>query len=190
MNDRGVRADRKAAHWNEDRRAVRTDRTPVATINLTDWVRRAMNSVTLSPSAHSWHGRLRATRGYDVVMGTLGSVWFFILALLMGFKALRQAEVMSAGEFSSAGLSALLATACLILFYLALWWFMLVRRSPAARSDGLLPSLIAFTGSYLPWIVVLFGGNRSTRNPTAHLLARDFDAVPDSRCRTVVANTV
>jgi protein-S-isoprenylcysteine O-methyltransferase Ste14 len=43
-----------------------------------------------------------------------------------------------------------------MLFYVALWWFLLTRPLPALRSDGVLPSITAFAGSYLPWVVVLF----------------------------------
>ena len=63
---------------------------------------------------------------------------------------------MSVADFSPTGWPDLLASACLFMFYLALCWLMLVRPSPATRTTGVLPSIIAFAGSYVPWAIVMF----------------------------------
>jgi protein-S-isoprenylcysteine O-methyltransferase Ste14 len=97
-------------------------------------------------------------------MSVLGSVWFLVLALAVGFDVFGQARSMSAGDLSATGLSSLLAAVCLFLFYLTLWWVMLVRSSPAARIDRLVPSIIAFAGGYLPWIVVLIAPSNASES--------------------------
>jgi protein-S-isoprenylcysteine O-methyltransferase Ste14 len=100
--------------------------------------------------------RPRASKAYDSAARVLGSAWFLILALFLVQKVIAQAASMSTADFGPNGWPKLLATACLLLFYLAIWWFTLTRPSAAARSDGILPSLVAFAGTYLPWTIVLF----------------------------------
>ncbi len=107
-------------------------------------------------SSPHWLSRIRAARGYDIAVRVLGSAWFLILALFLVQKVIAQAASMSTADFGPNGWPGLLATACLLLFYLAIWWFILTRPSAAARSDGILPSLVAFVGTYLPWTIVLF----------------------------------
>jgi protein-S-isoprenylcysteine O-methyltransferase Ste14 len=74
----------------------------------------------------------------------------------MACKVFALSEAMSIADFSPAGWPALLSSVCMFLFYLALWWFTLLRPSPVARTGGVLPSLIAFVGTYLPWTIALF----------------------------------
>lgn len=118
-------------------------------------------SITLAalPDALSplhWFARLRATRGYDVAMAVLASVWFFVLALAVGLAVITQARAVSTTDFGRNGWPALLVNICAFLFYVAMWWLTLARPPPTKRSVGVLPSLVAFAGSYLPWTVVLF----------------------------------
>lgn len=105
-------------------------------------------------SSALWIARLRATEGYDFALRALGSGWFFMLAWVFVHKA----AGLAAGAnivFRPADWPVLISSICLILFYSSLWWLMLVRPAPSARSDGILPSLIAFAGGYLPWSIPL-----------------------------------
>jgi protein-S-isoprenylcysteine O-methyltransferase Ste14 len=104
----------------------------------------------------SWLSRLRGIRGYELAVRALGSAWFLMLALLLVRKFLTHTETMRLADFGPNGWPALLSSVCLFQFYLAAWWFILVRRSSVARTDGVIPSLIAFAGTYLPWTIVLF----------------------------------
>jgi protein-S-isoprenylcysteine O-methyltransferase Ste14 len=139
----------------------------LALIEIAAWSRRAINSAAFTRSLTSvpWLSRIRAVRGYDVAMGALGSAWFLVLALVVGLKAWTQSVTMSIGDFSSTGWPALLGDACMFLFYLALWWLILVRPSPATRTAGVLPSIIAFAGSYAPWAIVLFAPGDASEGP-------------------------
>jgi hypothetical protein len=42
-------------------------------------------------------------------------------------------------------------------YYLMLWVLILTRPPPLAQSEGVLPSIIAFVGTYLPWAVPALG---------------------------------
>jgi protein-S-isoprenylcysteine O-methyltransferase Ste14 len=100
--------------------------------------------------------------------------------------------------FGPAEWIACFSRSCLVLFYLMLWWLMLLRPLPIARSCGWRPSLIAFVGTYLPWIVVLLarGDASAGRNLASALLllvgtglmmvvivhlGRSFSIVPQAR---------
>jgi protein-S-isoprenylcysteine O-methyltransferase Ste14 len=110
----------------------------------------------------AWLSRLRAARGYDIAVRAVGSAWFLLLALFLARKILTHAAGMSITDFGPTGWSELLANVCLFLFYMSLWWFILIRPTPAARTDGVWPSLIAFAGTYLPWSIVLFAPGQAT----------------------------
>jgi protein-S-isoprenylcysteine O-methyltransferase Ste14 len=103
-----------------------------------------------------WLFRLRAARGYDMVVRVLGAGWFLLLAFTVLGQTLRHAEVMSIADFSPSGWAKVLSSVLLILFYLLACWLILLRPSPVVRADSLLPSLVAFAGTYVPWAIVLF----------------------------------
>ena len=105
---------------------------------------------------------------------------------------------MSIADFGPAGWPLLLSNICLFLFYMALYRVMIVRPAPAARSDGMIPSLVAFAGSYLPWTIPLFApanasGDQSLAAGALLLigtslmvfivchLSRSFSVVPQAR---------
>jgi protein-S-isoprenylcysteine O-methyltransferase Ste14 len=103
-----------------------------------------------------WLSRLRAASSYEPTVRVLGVSWFLVLALAVALKAVTHVQIMRIDDFSPTGWPTLLANVCLFLFYLTLCWVFLHRRSPGARSDGVLPSVIAFAGTYLPWVIIVF----------------------------------
>jgi protein-S-isoprenylcysteine O-methyltransferase Ste14 len=103
-----------------------------------------------------------ATASYDPAVRVLGSAWFMFLAVACGAAVLADSRGMGLVSFGPAEWIACIARGCLVLFYLVLWWLMLLRPSPIARSDGWLPSLIALVGTYLPWTIPLFASSDSS----------------------------
>jgi protein-S-isoprenylcysteine O-methyltransferase Ste14 len=103
-----------------------------------------------------WLSRLRAARAYESTVRVLGVSWFLVLALAVALKVVTHGQIMGIADFGPTGWPTLLADVCLLLFYLTLCWVILQRRSPRARSDGVLPSVIAFAGTYLPWGIIAF----------------------------------
>ncbi len=108
-------------------------------------------------SSANWLCRLRTATGYDLAVRALGSAWFLLLALMLAQKVFRLASGLSIADFGPAGWPVLVSSTCLFLCYLMVWWLMLVRPAPRARTDGVLPSLIAFAGTYLPWTIPMLG---------------------------------
>jgi protein-S-isoprenylcysteine O-methyltransferase Ste14 len=126
-----------------------------------------------TPRMKSRLHRLRAARGYGLAVRVLGSTWFLTLALLTTQRTYSYAEALRIGDTSPAGWSALLAALCLTVFYLALCWLIILRPSPTACDDYVLPSFIAFVGTYLPWTIVFFapiGASDSQNLASAALL--------------------
>jgi protein-S-isoprenylcysteine O-methyltransferase Ste14 len=114
-------------------------------------------AMALGPSSPTWHFRLRAARGYDTAVRVLGVCWFFALAVAVTLRTITHVQSIRTVDFSPIGWSTLLSSICLMLFYLTLCWLVLLRPLPVARIDAVLPSIIAFAGTYFPWSIVLFG---------------------------------
>ena len=85
---------------------------------------------------------------YDWMIQLLGSVWFMLLAVFVALKI---------GASLTDPWPALLSRFCLASFYMMLS-LLIITRSPAkAQADGLLPTIAAFVGTYLPWTITFFG---------------------------------
>jgi protein-S-isoprenylcysteine O-methyltransferase Ste14 len=145
-----------------------------------------------------WLARIRRAERYDVAIRAIGSAWFLFLALALARKAFGLTIRISAADVDPAVWPTLLSSVCLFLFYLALWWLMLNRPAPTARTDGVLPSLVAFAGGYLPWAIPLLapGGTSASQSLLSALLivtgttlmvvaishlGRSFSIVPQAR---------
>jgi protein-S-isoprenylcysteine O-methyltransferase Ste14 len=145
-----------------------------------------------------WLDRLRNTRGYDLASRALGSAWFLLLGALAVRAGLSDKGTLGTGIFYAGGWPELLSHAGLVLFYLTLWLLVLMRPSPVARANGVLPNATALAGSYMPWLIVLFpkqelsgaghviatvlilGGNALTLIVVWHL-GRSFSFLPQAR---------
>jgi hypothetical protein len=88
--------------------------------------------------AHPGRGRLQ-----DLFTRTFGSIWFLLLAAVMGVG------------ITTPGLpwSQILSRSCLCLFYLLLWLMILIRPPATFQAAGWRPRLAAFAGTYLPWSI-------------------------------------
>lgn len=117
----------------------------------------------------SFISRIRAARGYNRAVRDLGCGWFLLLAALEALKALAQLKSMSIAAVVPVEWAGLLVCICLILIYLAFSWAILHRTIPVARTEGILPSLTAFAGTYLPWSFVLFASHQGAEgaNPVS-----------------------
>lgn len=108
------------------------------------------------PAFLAWRFHPRVARGYDAAIRILGGAWFLLLAFAVALKTVTHAQSTFIDDFSPTALAAALSGACLFLFYLVLFWAMLVRPPAKERFNGLPCSIIAFAGSYLPWIIIAF----------------------------------
>jgi protein-S-isoprenylcysteine O-methyltransferase Ste14 len=82
-------------------------------------------------------------RLFDLFTRTFGSIWFLLLAGVMGVGA------------AAPGLpwSQLISRSSLCLFYALLWLLILMRPQARFEAAGWLPRLAAFVGTYLPWSI-------------------------------------
>jgi protein-S-isoprenylcysteine O-methyltransferase Ste14 len=172
---------------------------PNALSNLVNTVRPAdRNSTDSRRSSALWLARIRAAEGCDVAIRAVGSAWFLFLAIVLACKVFELSVRINATDIDAAVWPTLLSSVCLFLFYLALWWLMLIRPAPTARTDGVLPSLVAFAGGYLPWAIPLLapGGASASQSLLSALfivtgttlmviaifhLGRSFSIVPQAR---------
>ncbi len=99
-------------------------------------------------------GQVNHRRIGDLVFRLFGSAWFLFLAVLVA----RDWHYHSFGDlaFSAfSGWSRLVSQGALVLVYLTLWLMILIRPPPIARANGLMPNVMAFAGTYLPWLIGL-----------------------------------
>jgi protein-S-isoprenylcysteine O-methyltransferase Ste14 len=122
-----------------------------------------------SPPPRHWLYRLRATRGFDLVSGVIGGTFFLVLAISVGLGAWSKADALHMSRLGEGGYLDLLSSVCMVVYYLTLWWLMLSRPLPIARTGTVLPSLVAFTGTYLPCLWILFASGNASK--TQHLVS-------------------
>src|SRR6516165_187298 len=95
---------------------------------------------------------LRATDGYDLVMRSLGVLWFLGLAIFTAFTMTNANNTPTS----------LLAKSCLVMFYLIFCLLISIRPRAKAQAYGFLPRLAAFVGTYMPWTMVFFAALTSS----------------------------
>ncbi|PPQ31041.1 methyltransferase family protein [Rhodopila globiformis] len=91
--------------------------------------------------------RLRASRGYDLAMRTMGGLWYLALAF----------EVSAPIPGASATAPQLVARASAAAFYAILCVLLLLRPPAKAEAEGIAPRAAAFVGTYLPWTIPVLG---------------------------------
>ena len=137
--------------------------------NLRDYYKRLgesdVNAITMASrnlavavhlSSAIWLSRLRAVSGYEMAVRVLSCSWFLILALVAALKVFVLAQAKSIPDFGLINWSTMLSSICLLLFYFTLSSLILHRPLPVSRTNGILPSLTAFVGTYLLWTIILF----------------------------------
>jgi protein-S-isoprenylcysteine O-methyltransferase Ste14 len=82
----------------------------------------------------------------DRLLGAFGSVWFLLLAII-AIKAMLTLDL---------SLSHLLARSSIVILYLLFSTLILIRPPAKSHAQGLLPRIMAFVGTYLPWTISFF----------------------------------
>lgn len=132
---------------------------------------------------------VRPSRLYDSVTRSLGSIWFLLLAVIV-------AKDLSNGYLTSPW-TQLLSRSLVCVFYVALGILILTRPQAESQATGLLPRMMAFIGTYLPWSVTFLGhsdgavlnmlsiacviGGMVLAIITVSNLGRSFSVVPQAR---------
>ena len=83
----------------------------------------------------------------ELVFRALGSAWFLLLAVMVA------RNWHGGGNDGFAAWSQALSQCALVLVYLTLWLLILLRPAPIARANGMMPNVMAFVGTYMPWLI-------------------------------------
>lgn len=100
---------------------------------------------------------LRASCGYRTAVCALGSAWFLVLGTLVVLGTFNGLPPKGGTQIGLASWADVVSRAFVAAYYLILWALILTRPPPLAQSEGVLPSIIAFAGTYLPWAVPALG---------------------------------
>jgi protein-S-isoprenylcysteine O-methyltransferase Ste14 len=128
----------------------------------------------------------------------MGSAWFLMMALMMANNWRPTEADAGRGGYPLAGWPLALSQGGIVLFYLTLWLMILIRPNPVARANRTMPNVIAFAGTYMPWLIgvlprqdlpdigyaiavsLILCGNALTLYVMCHL-GRCFSVVPQAR---------
>jgi protein-S-isoprenylcysteine O-methyltransferase Ste14 len=96
-----------------------------------------MNTIALTKNA-----------AYDRTMRLLGSMWFMFLALIVAIRL---------GKSLDEPWPSLLSSFSIAVFYMLLAWLIFTRAPAKAHAEGIWPRVAAFVGTYMPWLISIFG---------------------------------
>ncbi len=92
-------------------------------------------------------------QSFAILARVASSLWFILLAVLLwrGLMSTIYAVPLHAADFSD--WSPVVSHFCTLAFYITLGWLMLVRPHALARQNGVVPKIVAFTGTYAVWMM-------------------------------------
>lgn len=93
---------------------------------------------------------LRMSRGYQLAVRAFGSAWFLLWAIVVLKGIAKSFPLHSLPHLGVHGWADLASRSFIAAYWLILWALLLVRPAPVAQSEGVLPSALAFLGTYLP----------------------------------------
>jgi Isoprenylcysteine carboxyl methyltransferase (ICMT) family len=115
--------------------------------------------------------RIRASDGYERVVRDLGCVWFLLLATVAAWVTCARLKTLRSADLTLPEIANFTSSLCVISIYVSLAWLILHRPSSVARTKGILPSVTALIGTYLPWSFILLSVDRDPRGLNALSLA-------------------
>lgn len=81
------------------------------------------------------------------------SLWFVLLGVIFAHGLLDMIHAVRVSGGGAVAWAAILSRSCSLMFFGTLGWLMLVRPRPVARRDEVLPTIIAFAGTYAVWLM-------------------------------------
>ncbi len=93
---------------------------------------------------------LRASCGYRTAVCAVGSAWFLVLGILVVLGTLNGLHPKGGTQIGLDSWADVVSRAFVAAYYLILWVLILTGPPPLAQSEGVLPSIMAFAGTYLP----------------------------------------
>ena len=91
--------------------------------------------------------------GFERLARVAPSIWFIVLAFIATCGVVDMISALPPGHASFAEWSSVISRCCTIIFFATLGWVVLIRPRPLARRKGVVPSLIAFSGTYAVWFI-------------------------------------
>jgi len=80
-------------------------------------------------------------------------LWFLVLTALFARGLVAMLLATPTGGASFSDWSAVLSRCCMVIFFVTLGWLMMSRPAASARREGAIPTIIAFSGTYVVWLI-------------------------------------
>jgi len=110
----------------------------------------------------SWWKKRFDSRFYALLVRLVGSLWFLFLATLYARGCIGTIRWMQVHPRTFVAWAGALSGGSMFVFCLTVSFLLWVRPSPRAHASGILPGAIAFSATYLPWLLLLFPRVRVT----------------------------
>ncbi len=109
-----------------------------------------------------WWTKRFDSRFYVLLVRLVGSLWFLFLATLYARRCVEMILWMRVHPRTIAAWAGTLSGGSMFAFCLMVSFLLWVRPAPRAHASGILPGVIAFSATYLPWLLLLFSRGRVT----------------------------
>jgi protein-S-isoprenylcysteine O-methyltransferase Ste14 len=95
----------------------------------------------------------RQPHSFALLSRVAASLWFVILSIVFARGLIATITAVPPGSLTFSDWSPVVSHICSLIFFVTLGWLMLVRPRARARQNGVVPQIVAFTGTYAVWLM-------------------------------------
>ncbi|HEX4507679.1 MAG TPA: isoprenylcysteine carboxylmethyltransferase family protein [Alphaproteobacteria bacterium] len=95
----------------------------------------------------------RPVKPFSLLGRVAACLWFLVVTTLFARGLVAMLIATPTGGASFSDWSAVMSRCCQIVFFITLGWLMLARPNALARREGVISTLIAFSGTYSVWLI-------------------------------------
>jgi protein-S-isoprenylcysteine O-methyltransferase Ste14 len=106
---------------------------------------------------------------FTLLARVAASLWFVVMAMLFARGLANTVHAVPPGSTAFAIWAPVLSQSCTLIFFITLGWLVLVRSKAVARKEGVIPTTIAFFGTYSVWLMPFLP--RAAMTPTLQMIS-------------------
>ncbi len=110
-----------------------------------------------------------APHSFTLLSRVAATLWFAVLAVFLTQSLAATIHAIPPGATGFAIWAPIVSRTCTLVFFVTLGWLMAIRPKAAARQQGIIPTTIAFFGTYAVWLMPFLP--RAHVSPTLEILS-------------------
>lgn len=123
----------------------------------------------LSTTITAIRRQVNSSPAFVVLSRLAACLWFFVLTILFAHGFTDMLRTMPANGAGFADWAEIVSHFCSLLFFATLAWLMLIRPRSVAQHEGIIPTVIAFFGTYSVWLMPFLP--RGEVSPGLHIVS-------------------